>query len=112
MQMSLAKDQHMIEALASQRSDQPLNVGILPRRSQCYRAVANSHRSSSTSERRQGPPSQSWRTFLRNHADAIAAIDLCLLPTVAFECLFAVLVVGHGRRQRNPARCHRRIVSG
>jgi transposase InsO family protein len=36
---------------------------------------------------------------LRNHADAIAAIDLCVVPTVTFECLFAFLVVGHGRRQ-------------
>src|SRR5262245_49815744 len=49
--------------------------------------------------RRRGPPSQTWRTFLRNHADAIAAIDLCVVPTVTFECLFAFLVVGHGRRQ-------------
>ena len=30
--------------------------------------------------KRRGPPSQSWRTFLRNHADAIAAIDLCVVP--------------------------------
>src|SRR5215475_4055963 len=37
----------------------------------------------------RGPPSQTWRTFLRNHAGAIAAIDLCLVPTVTFECLFA-----------------------
>ena len=37
--------------------------------------------------------------FLRNHADAIAAIDLCVVPTLTFECLFAFLVVGHGRRQ-------------
>jgi transposase InsO family protein len=49
--------------------------------------------------RRRGPPSQSWRTFLRNHAEAIAAIDLCVVPTVSFECLFAFVVVGHGRRQ-------------
>src|SRR5260221_14576392 len=49
--------------------------------------------------RRRGPPSQTWRTFLLNHADAIAAIDLCVVPTVTFECLFAFLVVGHGRRQ-------------
>ena len=49
--------------------------------------------------RRRGPPSQTWRTFLRNHADAIAAIDLCLVPTLTFECLFLFLVVGHGRRQ-------------
>jgi len=49
--------------------------------------------------RRRGPPSQSWRTFLRNHAEAIAAIDLCVVPTLSFECLFAFIVVGHGRRQ-------------
>src|SRR5436309_5539501 len=35
--------------------------------------------------RRRYPPSQSWRTFLRNHAEAIAAIDLCVVPTVSFE---------------------------
>ena len=45
------------------------------------------------------PPSQSWKTFLSNHAHAIAAIDLCIVPTVTFERLFAFLVVGHGRRQ-------------
>jgi hypothetical protein len=31
--------------------------------------------------RRRRPPSQSWQAFLRNHADAIASIDLCLVPT-------------------------------
>ena len=36
--------------------------------------------------------------FLRNYADAIAAIDLCVIPTLTFERLFAFLVVGHGRR--------------
>ncbi len=45
------------------------------------------------------PPSQNWKTFLRNHVDAIAAIDLCVVPTVTFEQLFAFLVIGHGRRQ-------------
>jgi hypothetical protein len=29
--------------------------------------------------RRRGPPSQTWLTFLRNHVDAIAAIDLCVV---------------------------------
>jgi hypothetical protein len=43
-------------------------------------------------------PFQSWRTFLRNHADAIAAIDMCVVPTVTFDRLFALLVVGHSRR--------------
>jgi transposase InsO family protein len=46
-----------------------------------------------------GPPSQSWKTFLRNHAQAIAAIDLCVVPTLTFERLFAFLVLGHGRRR-------------
>ncbi len=45
------------------------------------------------------PPSQSWRTFLRNHAEAIAAIDICVVPTVTFGRLFAFLVVGYGRRR-------------
>jgi transposase InsO family protein len=49
--------------------------------------------------RGRNPPSQSWKTFLRNHADAIAAIDMCVVPTVTFELLFAFLVLGHGRRQ-------------
>jgi transposase InsO family protein len=45
------------------------------------------------------PPSQSWKTFLRNHALAIAAIDLCVVPTLTFDRLFAFLVLGHGLRQ-------------
>ncbi len=45
------------------------------------------------------PPSQTWKTFLRNHADAIAAIDMVVVPTVSFDRLFAFLVVGHGRRE-------------
>ena len=48
--------------------------------------------------RRRSPPSQSWKTFLRSHGEAIAAIDMCVVPTVTFELLFAFLVVGHGRR--------------
>jgi hypothetical protein len=48
---------------------------------------------------RGGSPSQGWKTFLRNHAQAIAAIDLCVVPTLTFERLFAFLVLGHGRRQ-------------
>jgi transposase InsO family protein len=45
------------------------------------------------------PPSQTWRTFLRNHAEAIGAIDLCVVQTLTFERLFAFLVLVHGRRQ-------------
>src|SRR5262245_3420204 len=46
-----------------------------------------------------GGRSQGWKTFLRNHAQVIAAIDLCVVPTLTFERLFAFFVLGHGRRQ-------------
>ena len=49
--------------------------------------------------RRGTSPSQNWKTFLGNHAQAIAAIDLCVVPTLTFDLLFAFLVLGHGRRQ-------------
>jgi hypothetical protein len=49
--------------------------------------------------RRRNPPSQTWKTFLRNHAEAISAIDMCVVPTLTFDLLFAFLVLGHGRRQ-------------
>jgi transposase InsO family protein len=45
------------------------------------------------------PPSQTWKTFLQNHTEAIAAIDMCVVPTLTFDLLFAFLVLGHGRRQ-------------
>ena len=48
---------------------------------------------------RRDRPSQTWKTFLRNHADGIASIDLFVVPTMAFEQLFAFLILGHGRRQ-------------
>jgi hypothetical protein len=48
---------------------------------------------------RGGSPSQNWKTFFRNHAEAIAAVDLCVVPTLTFERLFTLLVLGHGRRQ-------------
>ena len=45
------------------------------------------------------PPSQSWRTFLYNHADAIASIDLFVVPTITLKLLFGFVVLHHGRRQ-------------
>jgi hypothetical protein len=49
--------------------------------------------------RRRDPPSQGWRTFLRNHADGIAAMDMFVVPTISFRLLYGLLIVGHGRRQ-------------
>jgi transposase InsO family protein len=42
------------------------------------------------------PPS---RTFLHNHADAIASIDLFVVPTITFKLLYGFVVLRHGRRQ-------------
>src|SRR5437588_5899196 len=47
---------------------------------------------------RQDRPLQTWKTFLRNHKEGIASIDLFVVPTIAFDPLFAFLVLGHGRR--------------
>src|SRR5665811_1281998 len=48
--------------------------------------------------KRHGPPSQGWRTFLRNHAPDIAATDLFVVPTIGFDLLYAFVVVRLDRR--------------
>jgi hypothetical protein len=49
--------------------------------------------------RRRRPPSQGWKTFLRNHADGIASIDLFVVPTISFRLLYGLLVLRHSRRE-------------
>jgi transposase InsO family protein len=49
--------------------------------------------------RRKGPPSQGWKTFLHNHANGIAAMDLFVVPTVSFRLLYGLLIMGHSRRR-------------
>jgi hypothetical protein len=39
------------------------------------------------------PPSQGWKTFLRNQADGIAAVDFLLVPILTFERLFAFVIL-------------------
>ena len=46
-----------------------------------------------------GPPSQGWRTFLRNHAPDIAAMDLFVVPTIGFSLLYAFVIVRLDRRE-------------
>ena len=48
--------------------------------------------------KRRGPPSQAWRTFLRNHAPDIAAMDLFVAPTIGFDLLYAFVIVRLDRR--------------
>ena len=45
------------------------------------------------------PPSQTWRTFLKNHVGQIAAIDFFTVPTVTFRVLYVFLVLRHERRR-------------
>jgi transposase InsO family protein len=48
--------------------------------------------------KRRGPPSQGWRTFLRNHAPNIVAMDLFVVPTIRFDLLYAFIIVRLDRR--------------
>lgn len=48
--------------------------------------------------RQQKPPSQTWRTFLANHAHQIVACDFFTVPTVTFRVLYVFLVLRHDRR--------------
>jgi transposase InsO family protein len=48
--------------------------------------------------KQRGPPSQGWKTFLRNHAPGIAAMDLSVVPTIGFDLLYALIIVRLDRR--------------
>lgn len=42
---------------------------------------------------------QRWMTFLRNHRDAIGAMDFLVVPTACFKLLYVWFVIGHDRRE-------------
>jgi len=48
--------------------------------------------------KRRGPPSQGWRTFLRNQAPDIAAMDLFVVPTIGFKLLYGFVIIRLDRR--------------
>jgi transposase InsO family protein len=45
------------------------------------------------------PPSQTWRTFLENHAKDIIATDFFTVPTATFRVLFVLIILSHDRRE-------------
>jgi transposase InsO family protein len=45
------------------------------------------------------PSSQTWRTFLRNHAHHLWAADLFTVPTLTFKTLYVLVFTAHGRRE-------------
>jgi putative transposase len=48
--------------------------------------------------RHRKPPSQSWRTFLKNHATDIVSVDFFTVPTATFRVLFVFLILSNERR--------------
>ena len=46
-----------------------------------------------------GPPSQGWKTFLRNHAAGIASVDLFVVRTISFKLLYGLVILRHARRR-------------
>jgi putative transposase len=48
--------------------------------------------------RHRKPPTQTWRTFLRNHLSQLASIDFFTVHTIWFEVLFVFVVLAHDRR--------------
>src|SRR5882672_5763319 len=49
--------------------------------------------------RRGRGPSQTWKTFLHNHAAGIAAMDFLIVPTIGFRLLFVLVILRHQRRR-------------
>jgi transposase InsO family protein len=49
--------------------------------------------------RNRNPPSQTWRTFLENHAKQLVSIDFFTVPTLSFQVLYVFLVLAHDRRR-------------
>ena len=49
--------------------------------------------------RGQRATSQRWRTFVRNHAQAIVACDFCVVVTATFRLLYVFVVMEHASRR-------------
>jgi len=45
------------------------------------------------------PPSQTWRTFLKNHVQQLVSVDFFTVPTMRFQVLYVFLVLAHDRRR-------------
>ncbi|MFT4825607.1 MAG: hypothetical protein ACJAUG_000424 [Halioglobus sp.] len=45
------------------------------------------------------PPSQGWKTFIKNHMTDMVAVDFLVVPTIRFKMLFVFVVLSHDRRR-------------
>jgi hypothetical protein len=59
-----------------------------PRRGRAHRVPADA----------EAAPSQTWRTFLANHARDLVSIDFFTVPTARLRVLFVLVVLAHHRR--------------
>ena len=48
---------------------------------------------------RDPEPARRWLAFLRNHREAIAAMDFFTVPTLTFGVLYCFFIIGHDRRK-------------
>ncbi len=74
---------------ASRIRGEPLMLGLEVSESTVSRYMIGTRR----------PPSQSWKTFLRNQAGGIASIDLFVVRTISFKLLYGLVILGHVRRR-------------
>jgi transposase InsO family protein len=49
--------------------------------------------------RHRRPPSQNWRTFLKNHMHSLVSADFFVVPTITFRLLFVFVILSHDRRR-------------
>ena len=49
--------------------------------------------------RHRKPPSQTWRTFLKNHAQQLVSVDFFVVPTLNLQLLFVFVLLEHPRRR-------------
>ena len=49
--------------------------------------------------RHRKPPSQTWRTFLKNHMTSMVSADFFVVPTITFRLLFVFVILSHDRRR-------------
>jgi len=49
--------------------------------------------------RHRKPPSQNWRTFLKNHMQSLVSADFFVVPTITFRLLFVFVILSHDRRR-------------
>ena len=55
---------------------------------------------------RNPEPAHRWLAFLRNHREAIVAMDFFTVPTLTFNLLYCFFIISHDRRRILHLKCH------